>query len=271
MAYNPAAFENVYGFALLDELHNFFPELLYDSLIFPDETFQWMRHRINTLFPRAFARQNHMYQLYSAQTRMRDYVRWILDSNEARRLQRSLHLESTGVEDTPPPLSRISRSTDPSIARPPPPRPPTVAPTAPATLLPPRTPSVLSRGWMDPQVANLFSSVFMDLTGREGVAAELAAQNLLSFFNLAFQDVVVAPTEAEINAASTLRNNDDVPEETVCSICQEHGSEHPWRILACNHYYHRPCIDRWFQSHAQCPVCRTDVRILRSPTSGNPV
>lgn len=260
MAYNPSAFETVYGFALLDELHNFFPELLYDAQLFGAETVRWMRYRINTLFPQAYTRHNHLYQIYSAHSRTQDYARW--------------HHDDTGVGDTPPPLSRVTNTSMNDRLRSPPPAPPAphsprVEETAqPAVLLPERTGARsrrISRGVDPPTIRTtptLFSSIFLDFPLQDPIANDMPVPNLLNLFNLAFQDVTVAPTEAEINRVSTLRNNDDVPDEIVCSICQEHGSEHPWRTLTCSHMYHRPCIDRWLSSHTQCPICRADIRTL---------
>ncbi|CAK9136221.1 unnamed protein product [Ilex paraguariensis] len=54
-------------------------------------------------------------------------------------------------------------------------------------------------------------------------------------------------------------------DETVCAVCLsefEEGEE--LRTLPeCLHSFHAPCIDMWFYSHANCPMCRADA--LRSP------
>ena len=63
MAINNQRYETVYGSALFDELHNFFPELMYDEVIFPTEPFAWMRHRMTTLFPQGFTRQRSLYNI----------------------------------------------------------------------------------------------------------------------------------------------------------------------------------------------------------------
>lgn len=51
-----------------------------------------------------------------------------------------------------------------------------------------------------------------------------------------------------------------VNEEGTCAICLcefEEGEE--LRTLPeCSHSYHAPCIDMWFYSHSNCPICRTD-------------
>lgn len=67
----------MYGFSLLDDLHNFFPELLYDESLFPEQRFGWFRHRTSTLFPNVFPRQMNMYQIYSAAERQRMFQEWV--------------------------------------------------------------------------------------------------------------------------------------------------------------------------------------------------
>ena len=32
------------------------------------------------------------------------------------------------------------------------------------------------------------------------------------------------------------------------------------RIMHCRHYFHRTCIDTWFQTNVHCPTCRYDIR-----------
>ena len=52
-----------------------------------------------------------------------------------------------------------------------------------------------------------------------------------------------------------------------CSICQEplintNGDNR--KIIRCinhcGHCFHQDCIDRWFETSCQCPMCRTDIR-----------
>lgn len=46
-----------------------------------------------------------------------------------------------------------------------------------------------------------------------------------------------------------------------CSICLcDFENDVFVRQLPCKHVYHTGCIDRWFQEHSNCPVCRTDMR-----------
>ncbi|KAM0953600.1 putative transcription factor C2H2 family [Dioscorea sansibarensis] len=48
---------------------------------------------------------------------------------------------------------------------------------------------------------------------------------------------------------------------TECSVCLSEFLEGEWlRLLPnCGHVFHATCIDTWFSSHSNCPVCRTSV------------
>jgi hypothetical protein len=230
MAYNQRSFETIYGFSILDELHNFFPELLYDNRLFHSEIIRWMRSRINHLFPEAFVRQQHLYNIYSVHDRRHSFSQW--------RNENSASSQPT-VATTP----IVQRARRPGL----------------------HIPQVRRQNNVfdiSGPLPTFFTSLFLDMPLNGPFTQITPTPNLLNTLNTLFQDVPIVPTSEEIDRASRVLNNSDVPEETVCSICQEHGSEYPWRVLHCNHMYHRPCIDRWFASHVQCPVCRADVRTM---------
>ena len=82
-----------------------------------------------------------------------------------------------------------------------------------------------------------------------------------SLQNFLDQSVAVHPTADQIHHHTTLtnatRNMDD-----NCAICQdpiEQGQN--MRILNyCSHSFHVECIDTWFTTHVTCPTCRHDIR-----------
>ena len=75
------------------------------------------------------------------------------------------------------------------------------------------------------------------------------------------QRVIVRPTEQQIQAASVLTTINPHPNEN-CAICQDVMEDgQSVRILShCIHRFHQECIDTWFQSHVTCPTCRHDIR-----------
>lgn len=237
MAYNPHMYETVYGFSLLDEVHNFFPEFLYDTSLFGTESANWMRHRINTLFPQVFVRQQNLYNMYAASERMSRYVQW--HHENANTLAAPLR---------PPPAPRRA-APQPAQA----PQDISGATQQPAGRSRRAVQSPQSLFTSNPQT--LLTSFVYDLGDPAG---------LLNLLNMnPFNDVPVAPSAEQIGAASRIRHQDEVDPDLNCPVCMEHdmstgGSE--WRQLNCRHSFHRSCIDTWLASHVQCPVCRMDVR-----------
>ena len=82
-----------------------------------------------------------------------------------------------------------------------------------------------------------------------------------SLHNFLDPSVTVHPTADQIHQYTTLitapRTMDD-----NCAICQdpiEQGQQ--MRILNyCTHSFHNTCIDTWFTTHVTCPTCRHDIR-----------
>jgi hypothetical protein len=75
------------------------------------------------------------------------------------------------------------------------------------------------------------------------------------------QPVVVHPTPEQIAANTTLgRLVSDT--DHACAICQDAlTSEQEGRKLnACGHWFHKNCIDTWLERDVHCPVCRHDIR-----------
>ncbi len=76
--------------------------------------------------------------------------------------------------------------------------------------------------------------------------------------------VTVRPSAAQIAHATTVSTVAVVQGDDTCAICQEllnsTVNTQLRRINHCNHCFHKNCIDVWFSSHVQCPVCRHDIR-----------
>lgn len=244
MAFNPQMFESVYGFSVLDEVHNFFPELLYDDAIFPSTIMQWMRHRVTTLFPAIYNRNRSLYSIYHANSRLRSYNQWRRESaTPAPPLRRNYQTAqvpaATSVDISGAPVHGAGVA-------------------APAAALP--TQSVAAQRPARTPLTNLFTSVLW-----EPVYHEMPLENLLNLFNTAFTDVPVAPSQEIVERGSTIRPNNEIPADTTCSICQETAADDTmWRVLYCGHMYHKQCIDTWFTTHTLCPVCRADIRNYQS-------
>jgi hypothetical protein len=75
------------------------------------------------------------------------------------------------------------------------------------------------------------------------------------------EDVPVIPTEDDLrNNTSVSRLEEDIDDN--CAICQDPLlTNHDVRTINhCEHMFHKQCIDTWFGRHIHCPCCRHDVR-----------
>lgn len=73
--------------------------------------------------------------------------------------------------------------------------------------------------------------------------------------------VPVRPTPHQLQRSTTV-GQAAATSDTPCAICQDTITQgDPIRnITACNHTFHRLCIDTWIVSNVHCPVCRHDIR-----------
>jgi CRISPR/Cas system-associated protein Cas10 (large subunit of type III CRISPR-Cas system) len=51
------------------------------------------------------------------------------------------------------------------------------------------------------------------------------------------------------------------PSNNECAVCLGEFQEGEWlkHLPNCCHVFHTACIDTWFQSHTNCPLCRSHV------------
>jgi len=229
MAFSQTSYQNIYGFHILDELHNFFPELLYDEQLFTHDMFAYMRFRCRSLFPE-YLRQQNIYHIYQQNVRRNEFQHW--------RNTNMPHIPSV-VQSEPEPITpvRTIRQTTPQAPR-----------------------RVVRQNQNPNQVRTtlfqfpLETGNLMDLL--------LTAANQPGVLFPFESDVPVIPTNAQIEAGSRAVASNDISANAICSICQEHGNETAaWRTLnVCSHQFHNLCIRRWFQERVTCPVCRADIR-----------
>ena len=73
--------------------------------------------------------------------------------------------------------------------------------------------------------------------------------------------IVIAPSSAQIAAASSTYAA-PTRLDTPCAICQDTIAEGDQvrKLNHCDHFFHRSCVDTWFQRNVRCPVCRHDIR-----------
>lgn len=254
MAYTNT-YVHMYGFGLLDDLHNFFPEILYDETLFPDQRFGWFRHRTTTLFPSIFTRQMNMYRIYNSASRQEMFQSWV-------------NSQTIGVQQAPVQATTVPTTSTPPISRPSAPiTPPARVASIPRSIPdPPVRRTTYSRTTLgnDLDVLTALFTIPTTTTNNRYTNPVFGTNDLLSLLtnSLTFQDVPVVPTFEEIEAASQIVPHSEIPNEVNCAICQEHTypNETSWRRLGCSHEFHVSCITPWFARNVHCPVCRADIR-----------
>jgi hypothetical protein len=93
----------------------------------------------------------------------------------------------------------------------------------------------------------------------------LGTTNMQSFLD---ERVTVAPTNDEISNASTVFRAEE-RQDDICTICQDNieANHNVRRLTRCTHYFHQDCIDTWFRGNVHCPTCRDDIRDINRPPS----
>lgn len=238
--------QNIYPVQLLNDLHNYFPDILYNSGRFRNvqDLLDYIRSVADTSpFARGQAQYNN-----------RQNSRVATGSMPAPSRQNSY----PPVGPVQPPVTSGGGSAAASVGAPgagggfshvylntffdePP-----VAPAPTATRI--RVP--LNGLGSNALMTTLLSGLFSDIMN-PGV-------NMNNFFN---ERVPVYPSNEEIESA-TSRYNASRRQEDICAICQDdiEANQEMRRLNHCGHYFHRDCIDTWFQGNVHCPTCRHDIR-----------
>jgi len=75
-------------------------------------------------------------------------------------------------------------------------------------------------------------------------------------------EIIDTIPEKIYNSAENEDAEDDNKEDCcpICLVDYEDGDE--LRVLPCNHYMHKSCVDSWLQNHPSCPSCRHSLRDL---------
>lgn len=109
---------------------------------------------------------------------------------------------------------------------------------------------------------NILSSLFTPL------------QNISPLQNTSLQDVIIRPTEQQIeNATEIIQFNEAISNNNIsCPITLDSfvNGENVCRIKHCSHLFKQNALHDWFRRNVRCPVCRYDIRDYQ-PDVGNTV
>jgi len=217
-------YQRLYNVSLLDDIHNYFPALLYDQgqFLTLTDVFRYVNQQMYSQF-NLFSRGYHEY--------VRTYhpTPTPAPRGPAVRIPVPTSTHRTTVPRNPVNMTTTTETID-------------ITPLFTTYLNPP------GRTTTHPPTHH---------TG--GFLAEA----LLSLINGGSLDpVVVRPTTEEISTATSLRQAARADEQDICAICQDRYTEgQAIRVLnQCHHAFHKGCIDPWFERNVHCPVCRHDIR-----------
>lgn len=264
--------QNIYSIQLLNDLHNHFPELLYNSRRF--QTVQDVLAYIQSVanmspFERGYSQyyDNQPPQVVHRQntTTVPSHINTIPiprntnPSSLVRDTSEFGNIAGTGRNSIPlqefrwfiPEIARQTTTTVPSH-------------TIPSTPL--RIP-MTDTSLTDTIVTTLLRSISGDIYG--------AGRHHFPLEEFLNQRVSVYPTNDEIENASTIIRATPSTQSDICTICQENFEvdQQLRRLTHCNHSFHLDCINTWFTGNVHCPTCRHDIReveVNQQPSQNNP-
>ena len=242
---------SIFNVGLLDDLHKYFPDLLYNSSRF---------HTVQDVL---------LYVQEQAKSRFN-----LFDYGARQYAQGSTATATARGNVVIQPSNQTTERCNCAVCMPPvintPQRPAPVRTTPPP---PPMNPRMGRRTHFSPTT---FYSLESELLEPPPSTTELSAMNsLLSLFSMpmgqtiynAMENVIIRPTQDQITNATSILTVTDTSDST-CTVCQEPiESDVPVRrINQCEHQFHKACIDRWFERSVFCPMCRLDIRDIHSGT-----
>uniref|UniRef100_A0A7S0G1Q5 RING-type domain-containing protein n=1 Tax=Rhodosorus marinus TaxID=101924 RepID=A0A7S0G1Q5_9RHOD len=81
---------------------------------------------------------------------------------------------------------------------------------------------------------------------------------------------VFGDSSAQSSSGQQIQNGSDSDEPLCCAIClDDFESGQTARQLACNHVYHKECIDPWLLQSSSCPICKRVIGELPPPLSND--
>lgn len=234
-------YQIVYGNQLADDLHNLFPDLIYNPTVFTNvqDVLSYMQTRLRNRF-----------DLFT------------LGRNMVTSTQTYTTIPSTEVRT---PINTTNTSAAASVANPSTPQPRTI----------PVNPPIINSSRVYRHTASninpmsLLSAFEVTTEENNDILSSALLTNLLTpFFRSStnpiggLEPVIVRATPSQIAAATEIFTNTVVNQDICCTICQDElliGCQIR-KIKSCSHQFHKNCIDQWFERNVRCPICRHDIR-----------
>jgi hypothetical protein len=254
-------YTSIYGIQLLDDLHNYFPEILYNPTGFNSvrDVLQYIQrttqHRFdlysygrNLAMPSMAANASVAAANANATANANYFPNAVANANAAANAN---YFPNATASTTTPLVPMASLHT------------PQARPTGPLRIVRQRITPLTMLG-----SASSLSFDDIDQASNDILTSMLA--NLIRTPAAFNEPVIVRPTEAQIAAATRVEQLIS-PSDAICTICQDDFLEENTeirKITACGHFFHKSCIDEWFERNVRCPVCRHDIRTAPTASGG---
>ena len=245
------ASQNIYSVQLLNDLHNYFPDLLYNFRRFQNvqDVLGYIR-AVSEISPYERGLQQYRIRQRARQgvtpLSTNRYINSIISVPTTNTSVPNTSVPNTSVPNTSATSTSVN-STQSSISD-------TTLPRIRMRLNTDRT------NVMDSFLGGLSIILGSANGGIMTMNEQAVEEQLQSFLS---QSVPVYPTAREIENASTTFMTTEQQDDN-CAICQDEieTNQSVRRLTFCNHYFHQLCIDTWFQRNVHCPSCRHDIRIV---------
>jgi len=222
-----SSYETLYGVQLLDDLHNYFPAVLYEGSQF---------HSVRDLLVYIQTQTRSRFDLYT--------------------YGRTHHTRERRATSSPPPLH--PPPLHPPFAA------PFAAPSSSPIRVPAIFEELVEDDL--PSAETLLNSILNHLrppTRTTRVPVYYSVNVGLGQQNL--EPVVVRPTRQQIQAATTVLQLTTVEPCSICQDSIQVG-QNARKLNHCSHVFHEGCIDTWFGRNVHCPICRHDIREVTGAT-----
>lgn len=220
------SYQNYYGVQLLNDLHNYFPDILYGNRFHNDPLVLYIRQQVANRFNLYTNAQNEYFnnQRNTLQNQQTNRVSSIPQTT----LNQTIY---NPVSNTTPTATANANTNEHNMDD-----------DSYFNIL-------LTNNTVNPtsSLANVLQSLFAGLNSP-----------LINYDDL--QPIVVRPTQQQIDNGSSIIEVTNTQDS--CAICQEqmNPNDRIRRLNQCRHMFHNQCIIQSFQTSPRCPVCRHDIR-----------
>jgi DNA topoisomerase VI subunit B len=254
--------QNIYPIQLLNDIHNYLPDILYNPGRFRNvhDLLEYIRHIADVNpYTRGLNAYNNAYREHYVNSRPVQHRPPQVRATTTPSAQTSISIDEL-MEMLRNPNSTVTREFTT-----------TTGDDIPVTV---RT-ALFENDNLNTNVTSLPLRVIPNMTTNTGNIVD----HLLNVFGIGstFPDILqpfleqrvpIVATPNQIRDATTIERVTSLQTE-ICTICQDQidsGNEMR-KIRHCGHYFHKTCIDTWFQSNVICPTCRHDIREIENNRS----